>query len=305
MHTPVLLQEAIEGLNIKKDGLYIDATAGEGGHLTEIARLGRKVLGIDQDEEQIKKLSVILGSPTLRRTTPESSLDSGRASLSLARMTNKIVLVQGNFKDIEKLAKENNFFPVDGILFDLGLSMYQLKKSGRGFSYKNLAEPLDMRISSAIESKASYLINNLEQNELYEIFARYGEEINSLAISKTVVRARSLKPIEKVGDLLQIIDEATGEKDNKTYARIFQALRISVNNELENLKKVLEGSLKILRKKGRLVVISFHSLEDRIVKQFINNNNLKQINKKLIKSTNRSNFERSAKMRVISYEKSI
>ena len=106
MHTPVLLQEAIEGLNIKKDGLYIDATAGEGGHLTEIARLGRKVLGIDQDEEQIKKLSVILGSPTLRRTTPESSLDSGRASLSLARMTNKIVLVQGNFKDIEKLAKE-------------------------------------------------------------------------------------------------------------------------------------------------------------------------------------------------------
>ncbi|OGK10026.1 16S rRNA (cytosine(1402)-N(4))-methyltransferase [Candidatus Roizmanbacteria bacterium RIFCSPHIGHO2_01_FULL_35_10] len=220
-------------------------------------------------------------------------------------MTNKIVLVQGNFKDIEKLAKENNFFPVDGILFDLGLSMYQLKKSGRGFSYKNLAEPLDMRISSAIESKASYLINNLEQNELYEIFARYGEEINSLAISKTVVRARSLKPIEKVGDLLQIIDEATGEKDNKTYARIFQALRISVNNELENLKKVLEGSLKILRKKGRLVVISFHSLEDRIVKQFINNNNLKQINKKLIKSTNRSNFERSAKMRVISYEKSI
>lgn len=278
MHTPVLLKEALEGLNIKKDGLYIDATAGEGGHLLEIAKLGGKVLGIDQDADQIKQLAIS------------------------NQQFNNIKLAVGNFADIESIAKINKFFPVNGILFDLGLSINQIQKSEKGFSYKNLDEPLDMRLSTTFEMTAAKIVNNFNQNELYEIFASYGEEINSLAISKAIVRTRTIKPIEKVGELINIIDQVTADKNNKTYARIFQALRIAVNSELENLKKGIDGSLKILKKKGRLVVISFHSLEDRIVKQFIKKNRLRQINKKLIKSKRGLGFERSAKLRIISYE---
>lgn len=277
MHTPVLLKEAIEGLNIKKGGLYIDATAGEGGHLFEIAKHAGKVLGIDTDSIQIQNL--------------EEKIKDYK----------NIQLVRGNFREIETIAKNHNFLPVDGILFDLGLSMHQLKNSKRGFSYKNLEEPLDMRINSEIETSAFDLINNLGQNELYEIFARYGEEISSLAISKAVVLAR---PLKTVSDLTDVIDQITGEK-HRAYARIFQALRIAVNDEIDSLKFALEKSLKILKKNGRLVIISFHSLEDRTVKQFITKNNLKQLNKKIIKSEKKSGFERSAKMRVITYEKSI
>src|SRR3989338_3749648 len=153
MHTPVLLKETIEGLNIRSGGLYIDATAGEGGHLLEIAKRGGKVLGIDADSEQVKRLKdVILGRS--KATTPES--DSGQA-----RMTDNIVLVKGNFADIEKIAKKNNFFPVDGILFDLGLSMEQIESSGKGFSYRKINEPLDMRIDSATETTAAELIRSL------------------------------------------------------------------------------------------------------------------------------------------------
>ena len=301
MHHPVLLKETVDGLNIKKDGLYIDATVGEGGDLIEIAKRGGKVLGIDADLERIKRLNVILGTSEAR--TPESLLDSGRApptkSGSLARMTNNITLVQGNFADIEKIARENNFFPVDGILFDLGLSMEQIEKSGRGFSYRNLDELLDMRIDRTLDTTASNLVNSLEQNELYEIFAHYGEEINSLAISKALVRARTVRPIEKVDNLIKVIDQVLGEKNKKVYARVFQALRIAVNNEFENLKKGLEGSLKILKNQGRIVVISFHSLEDRLVKRFSKENRLQQLNKKVIISKSGLAYERSAKMRII------
>ncbi|OGK25188.1 16S rRNA (cytosine(1402)-N(4))-methyltransferase [Candidatus Roizmanbacteria bacterium RIFCSPLOWO2_01_FULL_37_12] len=280
MHTPVLLKEAVEGLSIKKDGLYIDATVGEGGHLIQIAQLGGKVLGIEIDRNQINKLTI----------------DNSK-------------IIQGNFKDIEKIAIENNFFPVDGILLDLGLSVKQIKNSGRGFSYRNLEEPLDMRLSTTFETTASKVVNSLSQDELYEIFAKYSEDINSLAISKVLVRARTIKPIEKVKDLINIINQVIGETrystlGDKTYARIFQALRIAVNNEIENLRNALAGSLRILKKTGRVVVISFHSIEDRTVKQFISNNNLKQFNKKVIVSKRGLEFERSAKMRIICYETS-
>ena len=301
MHHPVLLKETVDGLNIKKDGLYIDATVGEGGHLIEIARRGGKVLGIDADLEQIKRLNVILGTSEAR--TPESLLDSGRAPPtklgSLARITNNITLVQGNFADIEKIARENNFFPVNGILFDLGLSVEQIEKSGRGFSYKKLEEPLDMRIGTTLTTTAADLIRNLNQNELYEIFAHYGEEVNSLAISQALIRARSVRPINEVGDLIEVIDQALGGKNTKVYARVFQALRIAVNDEFTNLKKGLVGALKILKKPGRIVAISFHSLEDRLVKRFSKENSLKQLNKKVIVSKSGLAYERSAKMRII------
>ena len=306
MHHPVLLKETIEGLNIKKDGLYIDATVGEGGHLMEIVKQGGKVLGIDWDDKQIKNL--ILRHPEFisSRLTRFKDLLSKNKMLNQAivlsdseRIQHDIRIVQGNFSDIEKIAKTYNFFPVDGILFDLGLSIEQIEISGRGFSYHKANEPLDMRISSNLKITAADIVNSFNQAELYEILASYSEDINSLAISQAIVRTRAVKKIITVGDLLKIINEKIGIKDNRTNARIFQALRIAVNREFDNLKTGLNGALNILKNNGRIVVISFHSLEDRIVKQFAKKNNLKQINKKVIKGNRDIGYERSAKLRVL------
>ena len=277
MHRPVLLQQAVANLNIKPGGLYIDATIGEGGHSREIIKLGGKVLGIDLDKDQIAKIK-------------DQKLEN-------------LILVDGNFKNIEEIAKKNNFYPVDGVLFDLGLSMDQIEKSGRGFSFKNLKEDLDMRIDTSLTLSASDLLNRLSEDELYEIFAKYSEDLNSRAIAQEVVFRRRRQKIKKVADLIKIIDRVLKTKDERTYRRIFQALRMAVNDEKENLKTGLVNSLKVLKENGRLVVITFQSLEDRLVKNFIRENNLKQLNKKIIKSDSSWRFERSAKMRVIVNEK--
>src|SRR3989338_5373227 len=243
MHTPVLLKEVIEALNIKKDGLYVDATFGEGGYSQAILDKGGKVLGLDLDQEQIinNQLSVI-----------------------------NLKLVEGNFGDIEKIAKENNFFPVDGVVFDLGLSMRQISQSGRGFSFKKLNEPLDMRMSTDTEMTAKYLLNHLSESELFDVFARNSEEINSQKIAHEIIIKRQFKKLETVGDLTNCIDKAIGEQDNNAYKRIFQALRIQVNEEFENLKNGLIGASKLINEEGKVIVVSFHSLEDRIVKNFSN-----------------------------------
>jgi 16S rRNA (cytosine1402-N4)-methyltransferase len=278
MHRPVLLKSAIDGLNIRPGGKYIDATFGEGGHAKEIIKRGGKVLGIDIDQCQmsnVKCQNKIIKNNSLR-------------------------LVNGNFKYIEKIAKTNDFFPIDGVLFDLGLSMSQIMESERGFSYQRPNELLDMRLDIGQELTAEKIINNFSLNELYEILATFSEELNSRSIARAIIGARQLKKIERVGDLLTIIDRAVGKKDRKVYARVFQGLRIAVNSELENLKKGLAGTLKILKKEGRIVVISFHSLEDRLVKQFIRQNHLKEIDKNF-SGRQRLSFERSAKLRVIGY----
>lgn len=296
MHTPVLLKEVVEGLNITSVGIYIDATVGEGGHLREIAKRGGRVLGIDADKEQIKKIKRVILNET--KWSEKSSDSVTTSSRSFATAQDDIKLVQGNFADIEQIAKETEFFPVDGILFDLGLSIAQIENSGRGFSYKKLDEPLDMRMSNDYETTAADLINTLNEDSLYDILAKYGEDVNSLKISQEIIRARQKRKIERVGDLLPVLDKVLGNKDTRTYARIFQALRIAVNGEFENLRKGLDGSLKILKKNGRVAVISFHSLEDRIIKQFISKNNLKQLNKKVITSRRVWEFEKSAKLRI-------
>jgi len=282
MHTPVLLQQAIENLAIRPGGLYIDATFGEGGHSTKIIKLGGRVLGIELDNKQIFNFQF---------------------SIFNKEEKSRLKLVQGNFKNIEKIAKKNNFFPVDGILLDLGLSMNQISNFGRGFSFKNPSENLDMRMDTSFETTAKDLVNSLSEDQLYEVFAKYSEDLNSRIIAKEIIYCRNRRKIERVKDFLQIIDKALKVKDEKTYRRIFQALRIVVNEEDKNLKSALQGAIKILNKSGRLVVITFHSLEDRIVKNFIKKNNLTQINKKVIKSDSGWRFERSAKMRVIEYEK--
>jgi 16S rRNA (cytosine1402-N4)-methyltransferase len=273
MHTPVLLEQVIEALDIKKDGLYIDATFGEGGYSEAILNKGGKVLGVDLDEDQLNgsRFNVLTG----------------------------LKLVQGNFGDIEKIAKENNFIPVDGVVFDLGLSMKQISQSGRGFSFKKLNEPLDMRMNTNFEMTAKYLLNHLSKEELFDVFAKNSEEINSEKIAHEIIIRRQFKKLEVVEDLIGCIDKAVGGSDNNAYKRIFQALRIQVNDEFENLKNGLTGATKIIKDDGKIAVVTFHSLEDRIVKNFSKNQGLKLLNKKPIVNKKGRSFEKSAKLRLI------
>lgn len=275
MHTPVLLKEAIESLNIKLDGVYIDATAGEGGHLTEIAKTAKKVLGIDWDKSQVENLKKKLGN------------------------IKNIEIVPGNFAEIGKIAKENGFADVDGILFDFGLSMNQLSSSGRGFSFKREDEPLDMRISEENERTAEEIVNVSSEEELYDIFARYGEEIYSRPIARAIVARRIRTRLKNVGDLVRaIVSGLKSQRDNeetRTLTRIFQALRIAVNDEFENLRSGLNQAYEILKSGGVLSVITFHSLEDRLVKQFVREKNM--IQRPLIRGSYEFKFERSAKLR--------
>ena len=275
MHHPVLLKPAIDGLAVKPNGLYIDGTFGEGGHSLEILKRGGRVLGIDWDKNQIKD--------------------------QISKIKDKnLTLVEGNFADIEKIAKANNFFPVDGIIVDLGLSMRQLQESGRGFSHQNINETLDMRISLDNDLTAEQIINRYSQSELYEVFAKNSEEINSRAVADYIVHTRSIKPIKTVGDLNQLLERIVGKDDKQVKARIYQGLRIAVNHEFENLKSFLKQAMALLKIDGRLVVITFHSIEDRIVKNFIRENHLLQVNKKATRSLEEKRYERSAKLRVIS-----
>lgn len=280
MHTPVFFEEVITALGVKEGGKYIDATFGEGGYSREILKLGGRVLGIEWDENQYQKSKI-------------------KYQKYISKIKN-LKLKHGNFKDIERIAKENNFYPVDGIIFDLGLSMEQINNSGRGFSYKRLEEPLDMRISNTLKKTAADIINSYSAQALYEIFSRNSEEINSWAIAKAIISARRLRKIITVKDLVEIISsfkKAIGKKES-VLKRVFQALRIEVNNEFNNLKYGLKGGFNILNKGGKIVVITFHSLEDRIVKQFIQKNNFRFILKKPIINRPRKKFERSARIRI-------
>ncbi len=273
MHTPVLLQSVIENLDIQNGGLYVDVTFGEGGYTKEILKRGGKVLALDWDKSQIDNFNF----------SDLSDLEKKR-----------LILVNANFADLEKIAKDNNFFPVDGVIFDLGLSMRQISKSKRGFSYQKIDELLDMRLSSSLETTAAQLIQKLTEEELYQLLAKYSEEIKSKEIAYQI---KKKKKVDTVADLLEAIDRAIGFSNKKVYARVFQALRIAVNNEFENLEKGLQAALKILKKTGRIVVVDFHSLEDRLVKNFVRKKQLKFLKVKKIK--NYRFFERSAKLRVI------
>ena len=238
-HKSVLLKETIAGLRVEKNEKYIDATLGGGGHSFEILRLGGKVLGIDVDKDAIAYV---------KSKKPES--------LTLAR---------GNFRDIDKIALLNNFGPpaggVAGIIFDLGVSSHQIDSVTRGFSFQNEG-PLDMRMDRELGVRALDLIKILTKGELSEIFTKFGEETRAWAISNAIVRARSIKPIETTTDLAKIV-LAIGGKSKK----VFQALRIAVNDELNSILEALPKALGLLKENGRLCVISFHSLEDRIVKK--------------------------------------
>ena len=282
MHRSVLLEQAIESLQVHAGGRYIDATAGEGGHLMKMVEEGGDVLGIDIDPKQIANLQ---------------SKVAGNSHIKLA---------VGNYANIGDIARANDFMPVDGILFDYGLSMEQLSHSGKGLSFRNIEEPLDMKLNDKTEDNAADLVKRLSPSELYDLFAKYSEEFHSEVIAQTIAGTRVHHPIETVGDFNSVIGKAvsycTLKHDHdlfKIYPRIYQALRIAVNKEFENIEQGLEQSLSILAPAGRIAIITFHSLEDRIVKQFMKKNNLKQLDKKAIKGNQALRFERSAKLRVI------
>ena len=280
IHRPVLLQKVIDFLSVKKGGFYVDATFGQGGHSEAILKLGGRILGIEWDKDQYQKSKIKY----------QKELEEKR-----------LILVNDNFSKIEAVAKKNKFFPVDGVLFDLGISMTQIADGRRGFSFKNLDEPLDLRINQSIKIKASDWLNRLSKEELYQILAKNAEIINFRPIVDEIIFQRRLKPIVTVADLVSIIDRAVKQKEEKIYRLVWQSLRIFVNNELENLKNGLIGAKNILKKDGRILLISFHSLEDRLVKQFVKENSLIFLTKKPVSSVTGWSFERSAKLRVISF----
>ncbi|MCI8439994.1 MAG: 16S rRNA (cytosine(1402)-N(4))-methyltransferase RsmH [Oscillospiraceae bacterium] len=248
-HKPVLLEECLQALAIRPDGCYLDGTLGRAGHSLEILRrltTGRLV-GIDRDLAAI-----------------------GAAGERLADFQDRVTLVHGNFRDLGRILRETGTGPLDGMLFDLGVSSPQLDEARRGFSYMQDA-PLDMRMDESEALSAADIVNTWSQEELRRVLYEYGEERYAPRIAQAIVRRRGDRPIETTGELVEVIRSAMPaaalrEKQHPA-KRSFQALRIAVNGELEALPPMLAAAADGLKPGGRLAVITFHSLEDRIVKQ--------------------------------------
>ncbi|HOX21453.1 MAG TPA: 16S rRNA (cytosine(1402)-N(4))-methyltransferase RsmH [Candidatus Paceibacterota bacterium] len=265
MHVPVLLNEVIKTFDPQSNENFIDATLGEAGHtlcLLQKTDPSGRVLGIDLDAE------------TLRI-----------AEEKLRAYHNRVILVKNNFKNLESIVDEYKFKKVSGILFDLGMSSRELEESGRGFSFRK-NEPLLMNFGEDALVTAEQIVNNWPADDLKGIFEEYGEERFSRQIAEKIVVSRQTKPIKTTFDLVEVIQSAVPQKYQSgrlhPATRVFQALRITVNDELNNLRSGLEAGLKILESGGKIIVISFHSLEDRIVKNFFRDHkaSLKIITKK-------------------------
>ncbi len=289
IHIPVLQKEVLQYLDLKPNKNFIDCTIGEGGHTASILDKNKpngKVLGIEIDLELYQKLKL---------------QDLSRLILVNDSYTNLKKIV-ANLRLVSRREKKNSFGPISGILFDLGMSSWHLEDSGRGFSFMR-NEPLDMRYNPRVNSlTAEEIVNNYSQEEIEKILKEYGEERLSKRIAKRIVKER---PIKTTFQLVEIIKKVTPRRTKIHPAtRTFQALRIAVNDELNNLRKVLPQAIEILAPEGRIVVISFHSLEDRIVKRFFKGEkNIKIITKKPI-TANEEEIKinprsRSAKLRAV------
>ena len=297
LHFTVMKQEAVKNLKIKNNGIYLDATLGMGGHTEEISNTKKninKIICIDNDLSSIEL-----------------------AKIRLKKSRTKIEFICANFKDIDKVIKEK----VDGVILDLGISTYQLLNSKRGFSF-NGNNKLDMRINLKQKLTADKIVNSYSVKEISDLLKKYGEEKNHFKIASEIVRYRSKKKISTCEDLSEIINKINKNKSNiNPSTRTFQALRIAVNKELDAIEEFLEKSEKILNIGARLVIITFHSLEDRIVKRFLKSSEskcicpptqlicdckkkqtFKVINKKPIRPTEQEILlnpsSRSAKMRI-------
>ncbi len=253
-HIPALLNESIEGLNIRPDGIYVDVTFGGGGHSMEILKRLKKgrLIAFDQDADA------------------ESNIPSDKRFLFLDQ----------NFRFLKNNLRFNDISSIDGLIADLGVSFHQFDEPGRGFTFRQDA-PLDMRMDQNAKTSASDLLQSLDESSLADIFFRFGELTNARRIAREIVTSRSVKPITSVNDMTDAIGKlAPFRQEHKFYARVFQALRIAVNHEIDYLEEMLEQALSVLNPGGRLVVITYHSLEDRVVKNFFKTGNFKGEEKK-------------------------
>ena len=292
-HVPVLLKPSVEGLNIRPDGVYVDVTFGGGGHSREIlSRLGAdgRLLAFDQDEDAERN---IVNDP-------------------------RLTFVRSNFRYLHNFLRYHGVEQADGILADLGVSSHHLDDGGRGFSFR-FDGRLDMRMNKRAGTTAADVVNTYEEERLADVFYLYGELKNSRELAAALVKARNGQRIETIGQFLDVVNPLFGrEREKKELAKVFQALRIEVNQEMEALKEMLQAATKALRPGGRLAVITYHSLEDRMVKNIIRTGNvngkaeqdfygrvhapLKAINNKVIVPTDeeveRNPRSRSAKLRI-------
>jgi 16S rRNA (cytosine1402-N4)-methyltransferase len=289
IHKSVLLEEILQNFAPKPGDNFIDATAGEGGHAIELARqvasMG-KVLAVDRDPEQIQILKQNLQSQNI----------------------GNVIAVRGNFRNLRQIVQSQNFISPKGILFDLGFSLRHILSSGRGFSF-NKNELLDMRYNpqNAQTPTAKEFVNSASCEQLEKILKEYGEEEKAKQIAREIIKARKKSPIETTGDLVNIITQAIpGRSKIHPATKTFQALRIAVNNELENITKALPDALEIISSGGKIAVISFHSLEDALVKnlfkKWAEENMGENLTKKVIKPAwqeiQRNPQARSAKLRI-------
>ncbi|MBO3700173.1 16S rRNA (cytosine(1402)-N(4))-methyltransferase RsmH [Roseivirga sp. E12] len=294
-HVPVMLQECIEGLAIKPDGIYVDVTFGGGGHsiemLKHISDVGR-LLSFDQDDD---------------------------AKANASKIDNRsFTFIQANFRHLRRYLKLYGVNKVDGILADLGISSHQIDEVSRGFSIRGDAE-LDMRMDRGGELTAAMIVNTYEERELHRILGIYGEVKNAKTLAAAIVSERFSEPFKTTFDLIALLEKyAPRGRENKYYAQVFQALRIEVNDEMGALEDFLTQSAEMLKPDGRLVVMSYHSLEDRMVKNFINKGKifgdvekdffgneikpLRAVNRKLIQPNQQelkaNSRSRSAKLRI-------
>jgi 16S rRNA (cytosine1402-N4)-methyltransferase len=292
-HVPVLFYETLDALQIKPDGIYVDCTFGGGGHSNGILeKLGTdgRLIAFDQDSDAAQNIPA----------------------------DERVVFVQNNFRHLQRFLRLHGFLKVDGILADLGVSSHQFDKGERGFSTR-FEGPLDMRMDQRQENTASNILKKYTEQQLHKLFEQYGEVTNSKTLAKQVVQQRNHNPLQTIAQLKAMISPVVKGNPNKYLAQVFQALRIEVNNELGALKEMLEQLPAVLKPGGRAAVITFHSLEDRLVKNFFRNgtfdeeqqksllpderkNDLKIITKKPIiageEEVKRNPRSRSAKLRV-------
>jgi len=290
MHIPVLLQEVVEYLNVEKNKNYVDATSGSGGHSEEILKRNYpkgKVLMIDLDGYAIKIL---------------------KEKFAKEVKDNRAIIKQGNYKDLLEIVKKTNFKEISGILFDLGMSKMNLENSNRGFSF-NRDEPLLMTYSDDIQYTAYDFINYEPFEKIRDILRNYGQERYASIIAKKIVEKRKIKKIESSLELSQLIKEIYPKRHLKIHpaTKTFQAIRIYVNDELNNLTKGLNGAFELIEANGRIIVLSYHSLEDRIAKKFLKQKESEKVARILtkkpiiptLKEINLNPSSRSAKLRAI------
>lgn len=276
-HVPVLLKESVEGMNLKPNGIYVDVTFGGGGHSKEILRCGDQTIRLfsfDQDEDAEKNI-----------------VDDKR-----------FTFIRSNFRYLHNFLRYHGIEQIDGILADLGVSSHHFDDSERGFSFR-FDGNLDMRMNKRSGKTAADVVNTYEEERLADIFYLYGELKNSRKLASTLVKARSHKNIDTIGDFLEIVKPMFGkEREKKELAKVFQALRIEVNQEMEALKEMLYAATEMLKPGGRLVVITYHSLEDRMVKNIMKTGNIEGKNIQDFYGNSQSPFKLINKVTVAGHE---